>query len=293
MNKQSYNDKINLLAEKLTGSAAIVIGAASGMSASAGFRHYYERDKTFLEYFGDFEKKYGYHNTFDGFYYRYRTSEERWAFIARQLCCILDAPTGQPYYVLHELLADKNYHILTTNQDTQFERIFPPEKISVIQGDWRYFQCGHRCHDKLYSSTEIGHCLNDAINADLKVPSELIPHCPECGAEMEPWVRSFVFLEGRKYREEHQKLNTFLKHNRNKKILFFEIGVGRMTPMFIQEPFWNLTYALLQAFYITVNPKDAYLPEELSNKGLVIKEDIAKVLADTKKLLESKNVKTV
>lgn len=63
--------------------------------------------------------------------------------------------------------------------------------------------------------------------------------------------------------------------------------------MFIQEPFWNLTYALPQAFYITVNPKDAYLPEELSNKGLVIKEDIAKVLADTKKLLESKNVKTV
>ncbi|RKI39915.1 hypothetical protein D7V86_12710 [bacterium D16-51] len=48
------------------------------------------------------------------FDYRYRTSEERWAFIARQLCCILDAPTGQPYYVLHELLADKNYHILTT-----------------------------------------------------------------------------------------------------------------------------------------------------------------------------------
>lgn len=56
MNKQSYNNKINLLAEKLTGSAAIVIGAASGMSASAGFRHYYERDKTFLEYFGEFEK---------------------------------------------------------------------------------------------------------------------------------------------------------------------------------------------------------------------------------------------
>ena len=55
------------------------------------------------------------------------------------------------------------------------------------------------------------------------------------------------------------------------------------TPMFIQEPVWNLTYAYPDAFYITINPKDALLPEKLKNKGLAIREDIAKVLADTKK----------
>ncbi len=112
-------------------------------------------------------------------------------------------------------------------------------------------------------------------------------HCPECGAEMEPWMRSRVFLEGRKYRGEYTKLNDFLRKNRNKNMLFLEIGVGRMTPMFIQEPFWNMTYALPQAFYITVNPKDAYLPKELENKGLAIREDIAEVLIDTKKLAEN------
>ena len=52
------------------------------------------------------------------------------------------------------------------------------------------------------------------------------------------------------------------------------------TPMFIQEPFWNLTYALPKAYYITVNPKDALLPQELSQKGWAIKEDIAAVLQD-------------
>lgn len=31
------------------------------------------------------------------------TSEERWAFIARNLCMILDAETGQPYYDLNEI----------------------------------------------------------------------------------------------------------------------------------------------------------------------------------------------
>lgn len=113
----------------------------------------------------------------------------------------------------------------------------------------------------------------------------MIPHCPKCGAEMEPWVRSFVFLEGQKYREEYRKLNTFLKENMHRNVLFLELGVGRMTPMFIQEPFWNMTYAWQNAFYITINPKDAIVPEELKHKGLAIHEDIAKVLSDTKRFL--------
>ena len=72
----------------------------------------------------------------------------------------------------------------------------------------------------------------------------------------------------------------FWKKTRRKKILFLELGVGRMTPMFIQEPFWNLTYSLPHTFYITVNPKDAILPQALIGKGIAIKEDIASVLRD-------------
>lgn len=121
-----------------------------------------------MDNLGDFEKKYGYRNSFDDFYYRYRTSEERWAFIARNLCMILDAETGQPYKDLFEILKGKNYYILTTNQDTQFTRDFPEKKISAIQGDWQYFQCSRRCHDELYDSVETLHKLKDAI-----VPEEL------------------------------------------------------------------------------------------------------------------------
>ena len=284
MENIKYQESIEILLKHIEEADAIVVGAASGMSASAGFKHYYERDKDFVENLGEFEKKYGYHNSFDGFYYQYPSSKERWAFIARNLCMILDAPTGKPYYDLHEILKDKNYYILTTNQDTQFSRIFPEEKISAIQGDWRYFQCSHRCHDKLYDSVKILHELNRAIDNELCVPSNMIPHCPKCNAEMEPWVRSWVFLEGEKYREEYNKLNSFLKRNMHKKVLFLELGVGRMTPMFIQEPFWNMTYSWQKAFYITINPTDALLPEELNQKGLAIHEDIAKVLSDAKKI---------
>lgn len=66
--------------------------------------------------------------------------------------------------------------------------------------------------------------------------------------------------------------------NKDKNILFLELGVGRMTPMFIREPFWNMTYSWPKAFYIAINPQDALLPKELKEKGFTIKEDIAGVL---------------
>jgi hypothetical protein len=99
---------------------------------------------------------------------------------------------------------------------------------------------------------------------------------------MELWVRSYEFLEGSKYKSEHDKLRKFLLENQNKKVLFLELGVGLMTPMFIKEPFWNMTYSWPDAYYITINPnpEHALLPKELKDKGLAMHEDIAQVLGD-------------
>ncbi|MBP1914406.1 hypothetical protein J2Z23_001351 [Lederbergia galactosidilyticus] len=108
---------------------------------------------------------------------------------------------------------------------------------------------------------------------------------------MELWVRSFVFLEGEKYRDEHRKYREFLLENENKKVLFLELGVGLMTPMFIKEPFWNMTYSWPDAYYITINPNPEHnlLPKELKDKGLAANEDIAQVMQDV--LAKKKSVK--
>ncbi len=276
-NKQTGNAR--LLLDRIKEADAILVGAASGMSAAAGHRFYYEEDDTFRRVFGKFADKYGYHNSFDGYYYPYRTPEERWAFIATLAKHIYDAGEGKPYHDLARLMEGKRFHVLTTNQDTLFERVFPADKISAIQGDWRYFQCRRRCHDELYYNKDMVDNMYAAIDGTT-IPSALVPHCPECGGEMEPWVRGFDFLEGESYAQEYGKINRFLEDNKDKKILFLELGVGRMTPMFIQEPFWNLTYSLPKAFYINVNPKDACMPRELEGKGVLIPEDIALLLAD-------------
>ena len=52
-----------------------------------------------------------------------------------------NAPIREPYLDLDRILQGKDFHILTTNQDTQFVKIYPEEKVSEIQGDHRFFQC--------------------------------------------------------------------------------------------------------------------------------------------------------
>jgi len=267
------------LLEQIEQAEAICIGAAAGMSVATGYNSAYHSDKWFKQYFGEFEKKYGFKGSFNGYYHRYKTSEERWAFLATSIYFNMTVPDGPAYENLFELVKDKNYFVVTTNQDTLFHRRFPDEKVSTIQGDFLYFQCAGACHDKIYETQELVEEMYANIH-DCRIPTELIPHCPECGRELEPWVRGYHFLEGTKYREEYEKWNQFLIENQRKKILFLELGVGRMTPMFIQEPFWNYTYQMPQAFYITINPEDALLPQELNNKGLAIKEDIGRVLED-------------
>ena len=105
-----------------------------------------------------------------------------------------------------------------------------------------------------------------------------------CGEEAFPWVRGYGnFLQGRKYDEQYQKISKYIMNNKEKKILFLELGVGRMTPMFIQEPFWNLTLNLPDAYYIAVNAQYDFLPKDIEEKGMVIKGDIAKLLKDAAK----------
>ena len=284
--EETHTANVAALTERINQADAILIGAASGMSASCGYHFFYSNDEIFNEYLGDFHKKYGYTGLFNGFYYHYPSREARWAFLARSLRLLYESPVGVPYRHLMQMLEGKNYHVLTTNQDFQFTYVVPEEKLSAIQGDFRYFQCSHRCHDAIYENREQVFEMDAAIDENLRIPTELIPRCPKCGEEMEPWVRGYTFLEGAKYKDEYRKVREFIDANRDRKILFLELGVGRMTPMFIQEPFWNLTYSLPNAYYITINPKDALLPRQLKEKGLAIHEDIADVLRDAAALMQ-------
>lgn len=170
---------LDVLKSKIEEADAIVVGGASGMSAASGFRFYYQDDEVFRQMAGSLREKYGFRNMFDGFYHPRITKGERWTLQLRTIKYVYECETGETYTDLAELLEGKNYYIVTTNQDAQFHRVFPENRITRLQGDWRYFQCKECCHDAIYYNKDMVMELNDKIMNDC-LPEAYIPRCPVC-----------------------------------------------------------------------------------------------------------------
>lgn len=67
------------------------------------------------------------------------TKGELWTLKLRTIKYVYECRTGETYTGLAELLKGKNYYIVTTNQDAQFYRVFPEDRITRLQGDKTHF----------------------------------------------------------------------------------------------------------------------------------------------------------
>ena len=278
-----YKEQLEKFRAMIDEAECIVVGGASGLSAAGGGDFYYGNTDSFKQYFGRYEKKYHFNGAFEGMFYRgWPSREEFWGYLATFLHTTQTAPVRAPYLDLDKLIKGKDFFVVTTNQDTQFTRLYPESKVAELQGDHRFFQCSECCTDDVWDAVEPVQKMIDALGSDkTAVPTELIPRCPHCGAEAFPWVRGYGnFLQGEKYNGEYEKISQYILNHKDRKILFIELGVGRLTPMFIQEPFWALTASLPQAKYISINKDYAFLPEKIEDKGLAIKGDIGAVLKE-------------
>ncbi|MBP2058774.1 NAD-dependent SIR2 family protein deacetylase [Lactobacillus colini] len=272
-------DKIATLVEKIKAADAVIVGAGSGMSAATGLNFWYQNTPEVMEHFEYFYDKYHFQGLFDASYTQFDSEEERWAFttILANLIYTIEPPKPT-YQYLKTLLKQKNYHIITTNQDDLFLRYFTKDKISMIQGSWSYLQSSNPDTDKnLYDARKIFAKLTKKIS-NHKIAREDFPRSEVDGSVLTPWYRSPKFLEDKQYYIEHEKFNNFIGQYKNQKILFLELGVGRMTPMFIQEPFWEMTKYLPKAYYININPKDARTNPAIEDKSLLINDDINEAL---------------
>ena len=270
-------ESIRTTAELIRHADAVLVGAGSGLSSAAGYNHYH-RNAVFEANFHDFEEAYGIQSLFQGFYYIYSKPEQQWGFYSRYIKFMEDAPAGQPYIDLVEILKDKEYFILTTNCDIQIPKVFPEDRICQFQGDFRYFQCSQPCHDKLYESHDLVSAMLDNMEG-LEVPAEWIPRCPECGWKMVPWVQDNTFLQGEAWQTAYQRYEDFVRKYQGKKLLLLELGVGEMTPSIIKLPFWELTAKNENVFYACLNREASHRPEHLRGRSLYLQGDLAETLA--------------
>ena len=178
----NYSQQLKNLANHIKECEAIIIGAGSGLSSAAGLTYSGER---FNKYFSDFINKYHLTDMYSAGFYPYESLEEYWAYWSRHIYYnrYIDAPKDT-YQKLLQLVKDKDYFVLTTNVDHQFQKAgFDKKRLFYTQGDYGLWQCSKPCHQKTYDNKEIVEKML-LQQKDLKIPSSLIPYCPKCGAFM-------------------------------------------------------------------------------------------------------------
>lgn len=270
-------DNIVRLKQELDTADAVVIGAGSGLSTSAGFTYSGER---FQKYFGDFIAKYGFRDMYSGGFYPFDSLEEHWAYWSRYIYInrYLDAPKPV-YQELLKLVHGKDYFVLTTNVDHCFQKAgFDKQRLFYTQGDYGLWQCSRPCHSKTYEN-EVAIKRMVAEQTNMKIPSALVPHCPVCGAPMTMNLRADdTFVEDEGWHAAAQRYEKFLRCHRGQHILFLELGVGGNTPAIIKYPFWRMTYQNSRAIYACFNLSKVYCPRELQTQAICIDGDIGEIL---------------
>lgn len=270
-------DKVQQLKKALQESDVIVIGAGAGLSTSAGFTY---TGKRFRENFSDFIEKYGFRDMYSGGFYPFKSLEEHWAYWSRYIYINRYAQKENgTYKKLFELVKEKDYFVLTTNVDHQFQKAgFDKSRLFYTQGDYGLFQCSEPCHNVTYDNKEIVYKMVEA-QTDMKIPTELIPYCPVCGRPMTMNLRADqTFVEDNGWHMANKRYSDFLDQCQDRKVLFLELGVGMNTPGIIKYPFWQMTMENPKATYVCINYGEAVVPGEIEKQAICINRDIGNVL---------------
>ena len=287
-------EQMKRLAKELQTADAIVIGAGAGLSTSAGLTYSGER---FDRYFFDFAKKFGIQDIYSGGFYPFPDDETRWAWWARHIYYnrYIDAP--KPVYKqLLELVNEKDYFVITTNVDHQFQRAgFDKKRLFYTQGDYGLFQTADGQNGKTYDNEE---WVMQAMEAQgfvkdengvfqvsddgmitMSIPSDLIPKCPDGGSDVTMNLRADdTFVEDDGWHRASAAYSDFLRRHENLHVLYLELGVGANTPVIVKYPFWQMTMANEKAVYACLNYGEAFCPGEIEDRSICIDGDIGEVL---------------
>lgn len=283
-------ENIQRLFDTLQAADAVVVGAGAGLSTAAGFTYSGER---FEKYFADFIEKYGFTDMYTAGFYNFPTEEEHWAYWSRHIYYNRYVPAPKPVYDnLLKLLKNKDYFVITTNVDHQFQKAgFDKKRLFYTQGDYGLFQCAKPCHQKTYDNVVIiRNMIDSTVGANhhspwakhfssLQIPTELIPKCPVCGGKMSVNLRSDnTFVEDEGWHAAAQRYIDFVNGHQHGKVLYWDLGIGSNTPTIIKLPFMQMTLKNPDAIYATINLGEAFTVEQIKDRSIVIDADIAVVL---------------
>lgn len=273
-------DNVKQLNDLINEADAIVLGIGSGMTSADGIGY---TGKRFVANFKDFIDEFKFLDMLQASVYHFDNIQNYWAFHSRFMeLNYFDQPASESFLKLNEYIKGKNYFIITTNSDNSLEAAnFDEDKIFYIQGKYNLLQCSQMCHNQRYSNDEAVYRMIRE-QKDMKVDLDIIPRCPKCGdfLEVNKRLKGKGMVEDDRFFEEKNRYEQFISQNKDKKILFWEIGVGYSTPMLIKHPFWAMTQQYPNALYLAMNNKSYRLPQDIKPKTIVYTEDIKETIAN-------------
>ena len=288
------DEQIERLKREIGRADAIVIGAGAGLSTAAGLTYSGDR---FEKYFGDFAERFGIHDIYSGGFYPFPDYETRWAWWARHIYFNRYIDPPKPVYKdLLSLFQGKDYFVITTNVDHCFQKAgFDKKRLFYTQGDYGLFQSVNLSIQKTFDNEE---WVMKAMESQgfvrgsdgvfqlpekgklrLRIPSDLIPKCPDDGSDVVMNLRADdTFVEDEGWHRASAAYSDFLRKHKNQHVLYFEIGVGANTPVIIKYPFWAMTAENPAAVYACLNYNEAFCPKKIECQSICLDGDASDVI---------------
>ena len=272
----SFSKRAQWLKEQIANADYILIGAGSGLSAAAGLDY---AGEDFRREFREWIDRYGIADLYSSSFYPFETEEERWAMWAKHIWFSRYRTGALPLYKkLLKMVDGKDYFVITTNVDGQFEMAgFDTHRIFATQGDYCYFQPASGAPKELYHNREWVERALPAIN-DCRIPTELIPHTPD-GQPVSMNLRcDDTFVEDAHWHEQAQRYSDFVSMAHDKRMLLLEFGVGFNTPVIIRFPFEQMAARFSDTTLVRFNRDYPQLTTQGISRYVAFSEGVEQIL---------------
>lgn len=170
------------------------------------------------------------------------------------------------YNRLRELVGAKPYFVVTMNSDDLIYKSNLEQDLIVAPcGSMQKMQCKEHI-------VEAGEIRDRVLAESMKETVQKHAVCPICGEPL-----SFHTIETEGYLEEGylpqwNRYTKWLSCTLNRKLCVIELGVGFRFPQVVRFPFEKVAAYNRKASLVRVNSKFPQLPEEMSQRGVGVKE---------------------
>ena len=248
----NYSARLEYTRQLIAEADYILIGAGAGLSAAAGLEYTGEE---FQREFRPWIERYGITDLYSSSFYPFPSEEERWAYWARHIWFARFRPAATELYLkLFRCIKEKEYFVITTNVDAQFEKAgFAKKRIFATQGDYAYLQARSGNPKTLvYNEAWVKEAM--AATHDCRIPTRLVPRYPQTGELMSPNLRcDATFVEDTYWHTQAEAFQAFVENAFERKLLLLEFGVGFNTPVIIRFPFEKIAFTAPQTTLVRFN----------------------------------------